>query len=122
MWSAKLKSNGKGGPIVDDDSPEALAKFWTNYYSHIIRIAKNPGLANSGIKLVRYEDLVRDYEAVLLGALDHLGLRPREGLLPIRPPRTERQSDHLTEIAMANYRGRDARSRDRLSLAGAAQH
>jgi LPS sulfotransferase NodH len=71
---------------------------------------------------VVYEDLVRDYDAVLLGALDHLGVRPWEGLLPIRPPRTERQSDHLTEVAMANYREREARSRGDLSIAGAARH
>jgi LPS sulfotransferase NodH len=69
-----------------------------------------------------YEDLVRDYDVVLQGALDHLGVRPPEGLLPIRPPRTERQSDHLTEVAMANYLERDAGSKGGISTAGTAQH
>jgi hypothetical protein len=52
-----------------------------------------------------YEDLVTDYQVTVLGVLDYLGLMPRAGLrLPT--PRLERQSDDLTERAVAAYMNR----------------
>ncbi len=52
-----------------------------------------------------YENLVSDYQLTVAGALDFLGLMPPDGLrLP--PPRLEKQSDALTERAVASYRNR----------------
>ena len=54
--------------------PLVLARFWVTYYSHINRIAKNPGLVNAGIKLVRYEDLVNSPGDVVAGIGGFLGI------------------------------------------------
>jgi LPS sulfotransferase NodH len=51
---------------------------------------------------VVYEDLVRDYETTTLDALDHLGVTRPAGLR-LGPPRVVRQSDELTERAVAMY-------------------
>jgi LPS sulfotransferase NodH len=54
---------------------------------------------------VVYEDLVRNYQATVLGALDYLGLLPRAGL-QLPSPRPEIQSDDLTERAVVTYMNR----------------
>jgi LPS sulfotransferase NodH len=58
---------------------------------------------------VVYEDLVRDYERITLGALEHLGITS-PAKLQLGPPRTIRQSDHLTERAVAMYTERFGRT------------
>jgi LPS sulfotransferase NodH/putative sterol carrier protein len=52
-----------------------------------------------------YEDLVTDYQATVLGVLDYLGLMPHAGL-QLPAPRLEKQSDDLTERAVATYMNR----------------
>lgn len=68
VWSAKLKASGKGGPIVEDSSPAALARFWRQYYVDLLRLASDQPLDRMGIRVVRYEDLVGAPE-VAAGAL-----------------------------------------------------
>jgi LPS sulfotransferase NodH len=60
---------------------------------------------------VTYEDLVGDYQATVLGVLDYLGLKPRADL-QLPPPRLQKQSDDLTERAVAAYMNRTARHAD----------
>jgi len=54
---------------------------------------------------VVYENLVSDYQATVVGVLDYLGLMPGAGLR-LHSPRLEKQSDDLTERAVATYMSR----------------
>lgn len=74
VWSEKLRSNGKGGPIVRDASPAALAGFWMQYYTDLTKIARDQGLERAGISMVRYEDLVTAPENTVAGMGAFLGV------------------------------------------------
>jgi trehalose 2-sulfotransferase len=57
-----------------------------------------------------YEDLVRDYRATIVRILDFLRITPPDGL-QLSDPRTVRQSDAMTERAVARYAERLKRKR-----------
>jgi len=64
---------------------------------------------------VVYEDLGADYKAVVLGALDSLGIRPPAGF-ELPQPRLARQSDEVTERIVASYAECQSRLRTEESM------
>jgi hypothetical protein len=73
-WGAKLRANGKGGPLVNDPSPAAMARFWAEYYMDLFARDRDGSLNADRVKVLRYEDLVGAPETTVAGIGSFLDL------------------------------------------------